>query len=196
MTGHSPAFEIACRIGLAGTKSGGWSVVIAPSANGNALLRDLQDEFAVQLGEKLRILDAKGVSVTDLRDALQAPGDDIVLVHGLEEWNDSAMEALDISRSAFERSGFVILWLPMAGLVRLYQKAPNVKSWIGASAFLIGPDSGLMSEDERRTRLSELHEYYSLTDEEVIRQAEGGSLPADPEFVEWLILLGRPDLAR
>ena len=60
--------------------------------------------------------------------------------------------------------------------------------------FIVVPDSGLMTEAERQERLKELSKHFGLTGEEVVRKAEAGELPHEPEFVEWLVLLNRGDL--
>lgn len=52
-----------------------------------------------------------------------------------------------------------------------------------------------MTEEEIAERLRQLREHYGLTDEDVLSQATQGTLSPEPEFVEWLILLGRGDLA-
>jgi hypothetical protein len=51
-----------------------------------------------------------------------------------------------------------------------------------------------MTEEERQRRLADLAAHYKLDNEQVIRLAEARTLPPDPEFVEWLVLLGRGDL--
>jgi hypothetical protein len=51
-----------------------------------------------------------------------------------------------------------------------------------------------MTQEERRVRLDAFSQHFALTDEEVVARAKRKSLPPDPEFVEWLILLDRADL--
>ena len=43
-------------------------------------------------------------------------------------------------------------------------------------------------------RLESLRQWSGMTDEEVITRAEQGTLPGDPPYAEWLVLLGRGDL--
>ncbi len=74
------------------------------------------------------------------------------------------------------------------------QYAPNIRGFIGGSIFALGPDEGVMSEGERQRRLRELADHYRLRNEQVLQMAEAGTLPPQPEFVEWLVLLGRGDL--
>jgi hypothetical protein len=53
-----------------------------------------------------------------------------------------------------------------------------------------------MNPAEIADRLDQLTTHYRLSDTQVIERAANGDLPADPEFVEWLILLGRSELVR
>ena len=71
--------------------------------------------------------------------------------------------------------------------------APNVASWIGGSAWELEGPQGL-APAERESRLQALRAWARLTDEDVVHLAEAGNLPQEPEYAEWLILLGRGDL--
>lgn len=59
------------------------------------------------------------------------------------------------------------------------------------------PEDGIagLNPEERRQRLEALATHYGMSDEEVIERAESDRLPTDPQLVEWLVLLGRGDLA-
>ena len=72
--------------------------------------------------------------------------------------------------------------------------APNLASWIGGSVWSIDLASDALDEEERRSRLATLREWSGLSDSEVVQMAQEGNLPAEPEYVEWLVLLGREDL--
>jgi hypothetical protein len=97
-------------------------------------------------------------------------------------------------RSALERKGPVILWLASEDIANLANFAPNIRSLIGGSIFVVGPDGGIMTETERQQRLKELSEHFGFSGDEAVRKAEARELPHEPEFVEWLVLLGRGDL--
>ena len=152
--------------------------------------------MGVQLKAEPRLVDAAGTTLASFRDLLHQPGGDVVVVRGLEAWNDAALAALDINRSAVERPGFVILWLARAHLDRFFRSAPNLASWIGGTIFQVGTDRGWMTEEHRRARLTELSSHYHLKPEDVIQMAANRSLPPDAAFVEWLVLLGREDLVK
>lgn len=184
-----PAFEIARRIELRGTNA--WLVVIA---GGDWNPGELVREVRLVVDVPARSVSAMPFDLAALRNALRTPTDDVVVVTGLGQLTGDNWTVLDVNRSALERTGAVILSLSLATLGPLNAWAPNLRSFIGGSIFILTDDGSVMSDDERRLRLEELELAYGLTDEEVIRRASEKNLPAEPDFAEWLILLGRGDL--
>lgn len=92
------------------------------------------------------------------------------------------------------REGCVVLVLSEQGAQRMFRAAPNLTSWIGAATWSFDDTIPTLSAEEREQRLEALRAWSSLTDTEVIEQAERGELPGDPEYAEWLVLLDRGDL--
>jgi hypothetical protein len=123
---------------------------------------------------------------------LQAPRAEIVLAEtssfSAEDW-----ALLDRRRSSLAHSGVLVFVTTPSSFEELMRSAPNLASWLGGQAF------AYKSEDIeiaaiREQRLAALRAWASRSDEEVIRAAQDGRLPADPEYGEWLVLLGRSDL--
>jgi hypothetical protein len=182
-------------LALSDTGLDGWFVLIKPTNGTEGFLGNLLDEIAVQSTRKCRIVRAAGISLADLVGALHEPPTDIVLLEGLEQWDEEALSSLDLGRSRLARPAPVVILLPPEGIVRLVRHAPNFGSWIGGRIAMPRADEGLMGEQERQAKLGELSNHYRVADADVIRMAEAGELPLEPHFVEWLILLGREDLA-
>ena len=84
--------------------------------------------------------------------------------------------------------------LAPADVANLANFAPNIRSLVGSDYFLAGPDGGIMTEAERQERLKDLSEHFGFSGEEAVRKAQVGELPHEPEYAEWLVLLGRGDL--
>lgn len=187
-----PAYEIARRAEL--RRAYAWFVVLKPAVNPDEALQEFQHELSAYLEKPVRILDTSELPPADLRRQLHEPPDDTVLLGGLDGWGQSSWSSLDINRDGMEREGPLILWLSPTAASVLCQSAPNIRSFIGGSFFLLGPDRGIMTEEERVCRLAELADHYQLTSEQVIRMAQARTLPREPEFIEWLVLLGRGDL--
>jgi hypothetical protein len=142
----------------------------------------------------VRVVPLKGSSFDRLREQLHQPEDDAVILFAEPGLEASEWTSLDTMRSALERTGPVVLWLAPDAVGRLTESAPNIRSFIGSSMFVAGPEPGLMTESERESRLQELRQHYQLSDQEIVRRAEAKELPPEPHLVEWLVLLGRGDL--
>jgi hypothetical protein len=187
-----PFFEIARRLEIRGET--GWLAVLAPVTDSTAALDQLQTELQSILQKPARVIQLEPSTFEELREALHQPDDDAVILSSGTGLKQERWRSLDIMRSALERRGPVILWLSPSDVANLTDYAPNIRSFIGASIFLAGPDGGIMTDAERQERLTELSQHFRLTGEDVVRKAEAKELPLEPEFVEWLVLMGRGDL--
>lgn len=187
-----PLFEIARRLEICG--EAGWVAVLSPATDSTAALDQLQTELQSALQKPARVIELEPSTFEELREALNQPDDDAVILSGGTGLTPDKCRSLDIMRSALERKGPVILWLAPDDIANLANLAPNIRSLIGGSVFLAGPDGGIMTETERQARLNELSERFGFSGDEALRKAQARELPHEPEFVEWLILLGRGDL--
>lgn len=187
-----PLVEIARRLEIRAAHS--WIAVLNPHKNGPTDCDDLVAELHAFLQLPVRLVPLKPVSFDALREALHQPSDDAVILLAGADLEPTDWSSLDLMRSALERDGPVVLWMASDAVGQLTDFAPNIRSFIGASVFIAGPQGGIMSEEERQSRLKELREHYQTSDDEVLRKAESKEPPPEPEFVEWLVLLGRGDL--
>ncbi len=64
----------------------------------------------------------------------------------------------------------------------------------GEASGITSRGSTLMTRQEVRDRLFALVAHYKMTSDEILEKAKAGTLPPDPHFSEWLILLDRGDL--
>jgi hypothetical protein len=186
-----PFVEIARRLEMRGGHS--WLAVLSPSPS-LAALDELQTELRAVLQLPTRVVPLDTSTFDGLREALQQPDKDAVVLSSSADLTREKWSSLDIMRSALERSGPVILWLAPDDVASLTEFAPNIRSFIGASIFVAGPDGGIMTDAERQERLKELSQHFGLSNEEIVQRAETKKMSLEPEFVEWLVLLGRGDL--
>ena len=186
-----PAFEIGRRLEIRGPSA--WFVVLRPAEEEDALPNFVADLSAV-LDRPIRVVRISGSSFEKLRGDLRESADDPVLVTDLDGADAERWRALDVNRSAWLREGAVVLWLSAAGVTNLCAYAPNIRSIVGGSIFHLGTDGGAMTATERDQRIADLESHFEMTSAKVISLAESGGLPAEPHFVEWLVLLGRGDL--
>jgi hypothetical protein len=118
----------------------------------------------------------------------------VVVVHGLDGYTASDWSHLDGLRSALARTEAVVLVLAPRAADALHRHAQNIASWIYSRCWRWDRTAELLSEEQKRARLDVLGGRFGMTDTEVIAAAEAETLPADPEFAEWLVLLGRGDI--
>lgn len=187
-----PLVEIARRLEIRADHS--WIAILSSDNNPAAACDDLVVELQALLQVPARVVPIRPLGFETLREALHDPDNDAVILFAGADLEPSDWSSLDLMRSALERSGPVILWMAPDAVGELTQVAPNIRSFIGSSIFAAGPDGGIMTDEERQKRLHDLREHYRTADEEIIRRAELKELPPEPEFVEWLVLLGRGDL--
>jgi hypothetical protein len=196
MTGFKElsGFELLERIELRGEGAHSWIAIIAsPTPD---VIEIFATEFQSQSDKRthVRIVPIEGLLPSDIRDKVQTPGNDAVILLGFEGRSKEFWAALDINRSALERAGALFFWLSSSALSDLCRYAPNIKSYIGTAIFPFVGTKGALSTDARKERLGELAEKFKMTDSQLIEKAERRKIEQEPEFVEWLLLLGRADL--
>lgn len=187
-------FGIARRIELRGPDSWSWMAILCPTEDDDSKLTSLKDELAAVLEISARVVTLQKAEFEELVELLHSPAHDAVVLKLNPDWSAEQWSRFDLMRSSFERNGPIVLWLPASAFAMLSEYAPNIRSFVGPSVFIAGSDGGLMSEEDRRDRLTALGQYYGLTDDEIIQKSQSGTLSPEPHFVEWLILLGRGDL--
>jgi hypothetical protein len=186
-----PAFEIGRRLEIRGSYA--WFVVLRPAEDEDALANFVADLSAV-LERPLRIVASADSSIEKLHNDLSETWAEPVLMADLDQADPERWSALDVNRSALSREGAIVLWLSAAGVANLCSYAPNLRSFVGGSIFNLGTDGGAMTTAERNQRIADLESHFAMTSADVVKLAKSGSLPTEPHFVEWLVLLGRGDL--
>jgi hypothetical protein len=99
---------------------------------------------------------------------------------------------LDRRRSSLAHSGVLVFVTIPSSFEELMRSAPNLASWLGAQVYAYQDEAEVAALREQR--LAALRAWASKSDEEVLRLAHEGKLPPDPEYAEWLVLLGRSEL--
>ena len=186
------AAEAALRL-MARRGRGDWTaLVVEPGVDVPSAAAELAEEMESIGGSAVeRISGAADAGALATRLAsLRGPA----VVYGLDGWAVSEWGRFDRLRSRFTRDERTALVLGEVAFERVVREAPNFWSSLGGSAVAYRPDASVLTEDERARRLAALREWAGLADEEVVARAVAGTLPPDPEFAEWLVLLGRGDL--
>ena len=151
-----PSVQIARRLEIRGADSSSWIGVLIPAHDSEVALEGLRADLSSLLQQETRIFSLRDATFDHLREQLHSPSYDIVILAAVIDLGQEGWSSVDLMRSALERSGPVILWLSPDAFVGLSAFAPNVRSFVGPSVFIAGPDGAIMSEEERTKRLTEL----------------------------------------
>ncbi len=168
--------------------------MIAGRRASSASLREFSNDLGALAGSPVRVVDCENMSFAAIVESSQNPNGDAVILTGLDKWSAADWEVLDLNRSGLERKGPLIFWVSERAVDQMFEYAPNIRSYLASSLFHPGSDGSEIAEPERLLRLQELSERFAMSNDEVVRKAQEGTLPPGPSFVEWLILLKRGDL--
>jgi hypothetical protein len=180
------AYRLAKRPG-----PGDWLVLVT-TANTSNTAKLLQEELRDFEIEAKCLFSPQ--SAEELKDFSQEHEQEFLIVAGLETFKGSEWSNLDLARSQLERTGNAALLVTEAEAKKLFHLAPNLGSWIGASLWDLLPSTERLSPEEKQARLKALQEWSGHNDEWVIKTAQEGALPHDPEYAEWLVLLDKGEL--
>ncbi|HET7504229.1 MAG TPA: hypothetical protein VFK02_24580 [Kofleriaceae bacterium] len=135
-------------------------------------------------------------SIGELFKAVHDHPDGALIVAGAAVFSVDQWRNLDANRTRLMRDDITVLILDEASAGRLENVAPNLASWVGGRVWRLAVDAvpPELSHGEIDQRLAALRAWAGRSDAEVIRLAEAGQLPLDPEYAEWLTLVGRGDL--
>jgi hypothetical protein len=171
-----------------------WLVLVGEERALPDLAARLRDEMESLGGGAVEIIPGAQDAVDLARLVGSVRADACIIVCGLEEFDEAEWRHLDLLRSRLLRQQAVALLLSESSLSKLSRAAPNLASWIGGSVWSIDSASDALDAEQRRSRLATLREWSGLSDSEVVQRARDGNLPGEPEYIEWLVLLGREDL--
>jgi hypothetical protein len=185
-------FQILERIELRGEDAHSWIAVVGAASDATSFATELESQS--ELNAAVRIVDIEGLLPADIREKLQSPSNDHVILIGFEGRTQEFWASIDINRSGFERTGGLFFWLTSNALSDLCRYAPNIKSYIGTAIFLFSGVKGALTSERRKERIEEFEEKFGMSNAQLIKKAEEHQIEPEPEFVEWLLLLGRGDL--
>ena len=134
-------------------------------------------------------------SPVEMAQAFASSPAGVLVVSGVDRFTGEDWAHVDLLRSQYQRESSVVLLMTTPSMALLMQHATNLASWIG-SAWRWDRDADRLDQAQREARLAALREWAGFADDELVRRAERRDLPGDPEYAEWLVLIGRGDLIR
>ena len=165
-----------------------WRVLIVLADQESTVVEDIVETLQSLSDRPVR--HCRIYSSEQLVDAAEAPRDDLLVVSGLSSLDAAFWSAVDMKRSRLERDAPALLVLTADAVARLPQLAPHLWSFIGDAVWRFTPEFGL-GEAARAQRLAELRRHFGFDDAEMLRRADTGILPHEPEIAEWLVLIGK-----
>jgi hypothetical protein len=174
----------------------GWTVVVFGPGQIEIGLSRVRVETELILSEEnatatVRLVQAPSAAGDLITQLAIGQPTDVTILRGIEHLSVRELEALDSLRNVLIASPRILVATDHDGAAGLAVHSPNLWSWVGARSFAYSPDEGKMNT---AVRLQSLRDHFAMTDEQVIECAQAGTLPSDPAYIEWLVLLNRGDL--
>ncbi|MDJ0733047.1 MAG: hypothetical protein QNJ47_03010 [Nostocaceae cyanobacterium] len=170
-----------------------WSVLVTANSDNYEVVKELEETLAIFTECEIAIISANN-SVNIIVDNIQKSTEDYLIIWNFENWDNHNWREFDQMRSRLLKKFGVVLVLSQESVVKMVTNSPNIFSWIGSRVYAFAQGTELLTEEECKTRLLALQEWSGYSNAEVIELAQSQQLPSDPEYGEWLVLLGREDL--
>jgi hypothetical protein len=185
--------ELLQRVGAQPDDGNVWFVLTLPFEHHAALVEDLGD--VLEIFTESAVDSLSGIAgVVPLVEAIESTEAASLILSEFESWTIQDWRHLDALRSslAVQRNAFLLLSEPATSM--MLNHAPNLASWIGGRVYPFTYGAECLTETEQAARLTHLRSWAGQTDTEIIALAESNQLAPEPEYGEWLVLLGRGDL--
>jgi hypothetical protein len=169
-----------------------WSVLVITPEQQQQALTEFEEAIPIFIDEAVKVI-AVTPDIEALIQAVQS-SELYILVWQFDIWQQEQWQQFDYARSRFSHNKGGIILLTPHSAAQFQTYAPNFASWIGSRVYDLQLGLEILTEVESQQRLKALQQFTGKTNIEVIRLAEIGQLPTDPEYGEWLVLLGRGDL--
>ncbi len=174
---------------------GGWSVLLVEEHEIEATTEELREELSFLLEDEgvgsVRVFSGGQTGPTLVEELARLEPDDVAVLPLPVDRAEEVSRSLDYGRARLVGRPRGVIVTAEASVQVLAAKAPNLWSWVSARVWRLDPGEGRL---DLEARLKSLREGTGFSDAEVIARAEAGTLPPDPVFAEWLVLLGKADL--
>lgn len=173
------------------TGGNSWLALVAPDER----LADVAEQVAAGIASESEIDVARVDAPADPESLVRASHRPGILVASLRDaWPPGAWARLDVLRSRLQREQRAILVLSESVAQHIFREAPHFARFFTGSVWDLAPEPDAMSDTDRDDRVASLERWANLSTAAMIARAETRTLPSDPEYAEWLALVGRSDL--
>jgi hypothetical protein len=185
--------EFAARVAIHHGTSGGLCALVADDAALPALTSELADEIKYITNTPIRTIHVASTANATM-EILAQHDNPWVILHGFSPGTPQLWVGIDRLRNSLQSIAGLVFVLSPTDLHDLQTYAPNLSSWIGGRVWRLADETSNLSPAEVEQRLATLRAAYGKTDDEVVTAARNNQLPPEPEYAEWLILLGHGGL--
>ncbi len=185
--------EFAAQLELDGGADRWYRLVLPAAADQVKVAAQLAMEIESVLGSSCERIDAQA-GPGELVRLLRAAGENSAVILGVDSYSAANWQHVDLLRSQLVGGGTKVLLTALSVVAKMENYAPNLTSFLGGATWQVDLDADYLSEDARQARLAALRQALGYTDDQVIALAQQRKLPLEPDFAEWLVLLGRGEL--
>jgi hypothetical protein len=186
------AVELAYRIAIQ-RETGDWIALITSADRSEIATGEILNALGEAVEDQVTIVDASRGTRTLTHQLLQIR-ENVAVVTGMSNWTVEQWQQLDGVRSRLTRKAPTVLVISEIVAANLEINAPNFASWVGGNFWTWIPNTDSLSVEETERRLDTLRTWAGKSDAEIIALAERGDVALGPQYVEWLVLLGKGDL--
>lgn len=169
-----------------------WYLLCAPADRLNEVAGALHLEARLQ---QVGLMQIEDVPLASLPQRLRAINEPLVVLVTTGA-GEALGRKLESARSILPTGKQIVVLITREGAEAVQAVAPHFASFIEFIEDYSEDEVPVLTNEEVSERLTSLQQQFSYSNEEVIRLAGAGKLPLDPEFGEWLVLLGRGDLVK
>jgi hypothetical protein len=173
------------------TGGNSWLALVVPDHR----LADVVEQTAAGIASESEIEVFRVDAPPDAESLARAGRRAGILVASLvDAWPPGAWARLDTLRSLLQREHRAVLVLSESAARHVFREAPHFARLFTGSVWELSPEPDEMNAADRLDRLASLERWANLSTSDMIARAEARTLPPDPEYAEWLVLVGRSDL--
>ena len=168
-----------------------WLALVVPDGRLAELVEQVTAGIAAEVEGDVVCVDAP----SDAEALVRAGRCAGILIAALgDRWPPDTWSRLDALRSRLQRENRTVLVLSESAASHVFKDAPHFARNFTGSVWDLAAEPDQMSEGDRLDRIASLERWAELSTPEMIARAQARTLPSDPQYAEWLVLVGRSDL--
>jgi hypothetical protein len=171
---------------------GDWLVLVTPATMSEQIGDQICKEASIICGQEVKHIKQRQAPESLTNELRASQG--ATVVSAVDNYSEEEWRRVDLLRSRLQLPSPVGLIMTRVTADAMMRAAPNFASWIGGSVWELDLADGSLSSEDKKQRLEALRAWSKVSEREMLQLAQERQLPPEPEYAEWLLLLGRDDL--